>query len=220
MTAAESTTESEIAAARIAVYQFLLAMLDKPTAEQFRWLRGDECRDTLSRLCEHFLIAPPESEFAPEEFAEFESRYLACFEVGVPVPPVPLLASHYNRRRPAPATIHEHVLFYQQFGLRPAGGNSEPADHLSAELAFLIHLDERARRQAEKRESILRARRDFLDRQAGAWPARAAELAAENGLPDVYVATLSLLARAVEHDSELAAAALAEFKAENDDALA
>src|SRR5262245_16245307 len=47
--ATETTTESEIAAARIAVYQFLLAMLDKPTAEQFRWLRGDECRDTLSR---------------------------------------------------------------------------------------------------------------------------------------------------------------------------
>ncbi len=204
MTAAEMiTAEPGIADARIAVYQFLLAVLDKPTVEQFDWLRSAEFRDTLARLCEEFFIAPPEEDLTPEDFAEFESRYLACFEVGMPTPPVPLQASHYDRRHPAPAVIHEHILFYKQFGQQPTTANGEPADHLSNELGFLIHLDERAIRQPDKRDSIVRARRDFLQRQAGPWPARAVELAVENGLPQLYVATLSLLAAAIEQDREL-----------------
>jgi hypothetical protein len=55
---------------------------------------------------------------------------------------VVLRASHYNRREPVPATIHEHVLFYRRFGARLAAGTLEPADHLSNQLAFLIRLDE------------------------------------------------------------------------------
>jgi DMSO reductase family type II enzyme chaperone len=213
MVAAE-IAEPEIAQARMAVYQFLLAVLDKPSQRQFEWLGGDEFRESLIQLCESFSVSPPDDELTPEDFAEFESRYLACFEVGMPTPPVPLQASHYNRRQPAPATIHEHVLFYQQFGLHPATGNSEPADHLSNELGFLIHLDERALRQAEQREPILRARRDFLKRQAAQWPPRAAELAVENGLPALYVTVLSILAQAVEQDRDLTSAALAELDPE------
>jgi DMSO reductase family type II enzyme chaperone len=216
MTVAEMSVDREIAEARIAVYQFLLSILDKPTVEQFQWLQSEDFRETLAGLCESFQTPPPDDESAPEDFAEFESRYLACFEVGLPTPPVPLQASHYNRRQPAPATIHEHVLFYQQFGLRPTEGNAEQADHLSNELAFLVHLDERARQQPENRESIARARRDFLQRQAGQWPARAAALAADNGLPPLYVAILSLLARAVEQDREFADRVLDEFDSEND----
>jgi DMSO reductase family type II enzyme chaperone len=211
MVAAEIAIEPHIATARMAVYQFLLAALDKPSQRQFEWLRSDEFRDMLAQLCESFSVSPPDDELTPDDFAEFESRYLACFEVGLPTPPVPLQASHYNRRQPAPATIHEHVLFYQQFGLRPVHGNSEPADHLSNELAFLIHLDERALRQPEQREQILRARRDFLKRQACQWPARAAELAADNGLPALYVTILSILAQAIDHDRELTSDALAEL---------
>ncbi len=204
MTVAEKiTTEPEIAEARIAVYQFLLAVLDKPTVEQFDWLRSAEFYDTLARLCEAFFIALPDEDLTPEEFAEFESRYLACFEVGMPTPPVPLQASHYDRRHPAPAVIHEHILFYKQFGRQPTSANGEPADHLSNELAFLIHLDDRAIRRPEQRDSIVRAHHDFLNRQAGSWPARAVNLAVENGLPQLYVATLSLLAAAIEQDREL-----------------
>ena len=121
----------------------------------------------------------------------------------MPTPPVPLQASHYDRRHPAPAVIHEHILFYKQFGQQPTAVNGEPADHLSNELGFLIHLDERAIRQPDQRDSIVKARRDFLKRQAGPWPARAVELAVENGLPQLYVAALSLLAAAIEQDRDL-----------------
>jgi DMSO reductase family type II enzyme chaperone len=208
------TAEPEIAEARMAVYRLLLAVLDKPNAEQFDWLRSAEFHDTLTRICEAFSIAPPDEELTPEDFAEFESRYLACFEVGMPTPPVPLQASHYDRRHPAPAVIHEHILFYKQFGQQPTTSNGEPADHLSNELAFLIHLDERAIRQPDKRDSIVKARRDFLKRQAGKWPARAAELAAENGLPALYVAALALLAAALEQDRELTDQQVVELELE------
>jgi TorA maturation chaperone TorD len=123
---------------------------------------------------------------------------------------VALLASHYNRREPVPATIHEHVLFYKRFGARLAAGNLEPADHLINELAFLIRLDELLLRGAIEADSVLRARHDFLRRQAATWPAKAAEAAENNGLPAVYRAVLALLAAAVKQDLELTGASIGE----------
>ena len=128
----------------------------------------------------------------------------------MPGPPVVLRASHYNRREPVPATIHEHVLFYRRFGTRLAAGNLEPADHLSNQLAFLIRLDELPCATELERRSVLRARRDFLTRQVTRWTAMAAAAAEEKLLPPVYRVLLTLLARAVEQDLELSRAALAE----------
>jgi hypothetical protein len=59
-----------------------------------------------------------------------------------PVPPVPLLASHYNRRQFVPRTIHEHLTFCRWFGAQTARANTEQPDHLLNELAFLIRLDQ------------------------------------------------------------------------------
>jgi TorA maturation chaperone TorD len=128
----------------------------------------------------------------------------------VPEPPVVLRASHYNRREPVPATIHEHVLFYRRFGARLAAGNIEPADHLSNQLAFLIRLDELPCTTEPERRSVQRARGDFLARQVTRWTAAAAAAAKEKRLPRVYRVLLALLARAAEQDLELSRAALAE----------
>ena len=150
----------------------------------------------------------------PGEYADHESRYLACFEVGLPGPPVPLLASHYNRKEPAPRIIHEHVLFYKRFGVRPVD-SLESADHLLDELAFLIRLDELLLAGRVEAESVLRARRDFLARRAARWPARAAALTHERGLPPVYRTLLALLAVAVEQDLALSETAVADLAKEN-----
>jgi DMSO reductase family type II enzyme chaperone len=207
--AAPDVDPSALADTRTAVYRFLLAALDKPTVAQHAWFSGPEFHRTLERLSEEFGLPPPEGEPAEADAAGHEARYLACFEVGVPEPPVPLLASHYNRREPVPQVIHEHILFYRRFGVRPAAANIEPADHLLSELAFLIRLDDLLRAGVPEAGSVLRARRDFLRRHAAAWPARAAVETEAKHLPGVYRALLALLAAAVGQDLELTEAAVA-----------
>jgi TorA maturation chaperone TorD len=209
-TAETAVPGRELARSRMAAYRFLQAALDKPTAGQHAWLLGRDFRQALAVLAGPFGVPCPPGELVPAALADHESRYLACFEVGVPEPPVVLRASHYNRREPVPATIHEHVLFYRRFGARLAAGNIEPADHLSNQLAFLIRLDELPCPGESERRSVLRARRDFLARQVTRWTASAAAAAEEKLLPPVYRALLTLLARAVEQDLELSRAALAE----------
>ena len=215
MLSAEQTGLEELAQTRLAVYRFLLAALGKPTPGQHAWLADPDFRNGLGLLCDEFGLPCPEGELVPAEYADHESRYLACFEVGLPGPPVPLLASHYNRKEPAPRIIHEHILFYKRFGALPAPDSPESADHLLDELTFLIRLDDLLLAGQVETESVLWGRRDFLARQAARWPARAVALAEERGLPPVYCTLLALLAAAVEQDLALSETAVAALVKEN-----
>jgi TorA maturation chaperone TorD len=201
----------ELAPVRSAVYRFLFSALGRPTAEQHAWMDGEEFRRGLEGLCESFSVPCPDGELVPDDPAEHESRYLACFEVGFPEPPVVLLASHYNRREPAPRIIHEHILLYRRFGAQVPANSLEPADHLLHQLGFLLHLDELIQRGASGVESILHARHDLLARHLLPWIGRAADLAEERCLPPVYCALLRVIAVAVRQDHELASSALANF---------
>jgi DMSO reductase family type II enzyme chaperone len=192
-----------IAEARGAVYRFLRAALDKPSAEQHGWLISAGFRQRLEQLATDFGVEPPAGELVPAGTADHEARYLACFEVGMPEPPVVLLAGHWNRREPVPAVIHEHKLYYQRFGASALIDPGEPADHLLNELTFLIHLDELLRASRHDVGSLLRARRDFLARHVVRWIGQAAQAAVANHLPGVYRALLAILAAAVDQDHEL-----------------
>jgi TorA maturation chaperone TorD len=194
---------NQLADTRLAVYRFLLAALDKPTPAQHAWFVGDDFRRLLELLCEQFDVALPAEGIAAMDAAGHEARFIACFEVGLPEPPVPLLASHYNRCEPVPQVIHEHILFYKRFGTRPAAGNIEPADHLLTELAFLIRLDELLEEGKVESDSIWRARFDFLSRQPAQWMGQAAAVARKKDIPAVYQTLLALLAAAVVQDLEL-----------------
>ena len=200
--------DAEIAQARIAVYRFLLAALDRPSPEQHAWMRAPDFRQTLDALCDTFAIDCPEEELVPEDAADHESRYLACFEVGVPEPPVVLFASHYNRREPAQRVVHEHVLLYRAFGVTLPPGSLDSPDSLFSQLAFLLRLDELLLGDAVEGESVLRARRDFLARHVVRWVGHAAALAEEKHLPPVYCVLLAALSAALVQDSELSTAAL------------
>jgi TorA maturation chaperone TorD len=190
------------------VYRFLWSALHHPDEDQHAWMRSEAFSATLSRLLAEFGLPCPEGELVPAESDDHEARFIACFEVGLPAPPVALLASHYNRHAPVPRTIHEHVLFCKQFGLRlPVPG--EPADHLLNELGFLIHLDELYLADRCPSESILLVRRDFLTRHVVRWTGAALHTAAEAHLPVVYVALLALLDAAVRQDLELTEEGLA-----------
>lgn len=194
---------SLLAQARLVVYRFLLAALDKPSPDQHAWVTGAEFPQALHSLCERFGLAVPPPPWFADEYAQFQAVYIACFEVGLPAPPVVLLASHYNRRQPTPRTVHEHLTLYRWFGLKNAADNLEQSDHLLNELAFLVRLDELLLEGVVEKESLLLVRRDFLARHAAAWPAEAARSARKKDIPPVYQTLLDLLAEAVEQDKQL-----------------
>jgi DMSO reductase family type II enzyme chaperone len=198
----------DLARTRQDVYRFLRSALAGPTPEQHAWLTDPAFATALQTLCASFDLPCPEGPLVPVEFADHESRSLACFEVGMPGPPVPLLASHYNQREPVPRIIYEHVLFYRRLGVALPAESLEPADHLVHELAFLVHLDDLLVEGRLAAESILRARHDFLSRHLVRWSAAAARSAEEKHLPPLYQALLAVLAAAALQDRELTALAL------------
>ena len=204
-----SAATVELVEARLAVYRFLLEALAKPTAEQHAWFAGPVFRHRSlkrpSSLAPHRRVSlPPTARqntrpaTSPASRSAYRRRRWSCWQATT------------TAAKPATAVIHEHILFYRRFGAALSAGNIEPADHLLNELAFLIRLDE-LYLGGEPGASILRARRDFLRRQAARWPARAAEAAAEQGLPAVYRSLFHLLAAAVAQDLELTDAALREL---------
>lgn len=188
---------------RAAVYRLLLTALDKPTPEQHAVLLGSGFRESLALLCGQFDTPFPGGEFVPATYPDFESRYLATFEVGLPEAPVVLLASHHIQHEPAPRVVHEHILFYKHFRYAPMDETGEAADHLLNELRFLVHLDQLRERGSSSADSLDRARRDFLDRHLLRWIPCASDRAAERGIAAFYQSVLTLLAAVVREDRML-----------------
>jgi DMSO reductase family type II enzyme chaperone len=202
MVVTRSAVADEVPVARQAVYRFLRAALGVPAPEQHAWMRGPDFARSLGTLAEAFGVDCPGGELVPGEWADHESRYLACFEVGLPSPPVPLLASHYQKREPVPRIIHEHILFYRRFAMPGPDRDQAPADHVVYQLDFLIHLDELLLKDRVDVESTLWARQDFLSRHVRRWVAEASRQATEKQVPGVYQALLALLSAAVAEDLE------------------
>jgi TorA maturation chaperone TorD len=173
-------------------------------------MRGPDFARSLGELAEAFGVDCPGGGLVPDDWADHESRYLACFEVGLPSPPVPLLASHYQRREPAPRVIHEHLLFFRRFGLHGPGRDQAPADHLVYQLDFLTRLDDLLLKGRVAGESALWARQDFLSRHVRRWTAEASRQAEEKQLPGIYRTLLALLSAAVVEDLEWTIAHRAE----------
>lgn len=205
----DDTDFEQVATARMAVYQFALKSLDKPSPEQHAWMTEPGYAETLCGLCEQFGAASPPSTGIDDVLADHEANYIAWFEVGMPTPRVVLQASHYNRREPSPRILHEHVLFYRMFDANVGRDNLDQPDHLLNQLAFLVHLDDLASRAPTDARAIAAARRDFLRRHVIALVVHASEAAVKHGAPPAYQALLAILATAVEQDLTLTEAALA-----------
>jgi len=188
---------------RTALYRFLLRTFEHPSHDQHRWLTSRPFREALDGVCGQFDVDVPTGRLFAADYTEYEAAYIATFDVGLPAPPIVLLASHYHRTEPAPRIVHEHILFYRRFGMKLAEGNIEQADHLLNELAFLIHLDNTAGAPGFDDESVRCARRDFLSRHTGRWVPLATDRAVRKDPPAIYIALLRLLAAAVGQDLEL-----------------
>lgn len=191
-----------LASTRQAVYRFLRAALAFPSVEQHAWMREPAFSHSLQALGTAFTLECPTGDLVPATWMDHESRYLACFEVGLPAAPVPLLASHYQDREPVPRILHEHLLFYRRLGMPVPNRSQEPADHLVHQLGFLIHLDDLLVEGRVAGASVLWARRDFLSRHVVRWTGEARRRAREKQLPEVYSTLLAVLHAAVEEDLE------------------
>lgn len=145
---------------------------------------------------------------APDDYDRFQSEYIRLFEVGPRgAASTPLYGGHYTRDRLR--TMEELVRFYNFFGLRLSPGLMP--DHVTVELEFMHFLafkESEARASGEDVSSYLRAQRDFLRRQLGAWwPILTAALKRHRPLP-FYRSLVALLVRFIEAERVYLDAAL------------
>lgn len=136
-----------------AVFRFALAYPDERHLERFRDL-GERVPATLEGL---------------------RALYIDLFEAGLPQPRCPLLESAWLLNRPAGDVLLENKLFYQHFGLE-IDPRAAP-DHLLTQLEFLVWLDHCLAAGNPDRESLERARTEFLERHVAHWIGQVASLA-------------------------------------------
>ncbi len=173
------------------VFSFLFGF---PTRERFAWMRRPDFSSGLASLWKELGCKgrfPGVRSF--EEYDQYESVYIALFDVGVPAPPVPLLESAWRKSQPAQQVVLDNVNFYEVLGLR-CDTSRYPADHLLTQLEFLAavrYAQEHADAEMN-RDSLARLEHDFLDRHLLAWfPAAKRKLHALD--PPVFALLATLL---------------------------
>jgi DMSO reductase family type II enzyme chaperone len=161
------------------LYRFFAHVLGSPTRERYALLHSGEFAASLRQLWQKLQC---EEEFPGLagflSFAQYETAYIALFDVGAPEPPVPLVESAHHKALPAQQIALENVLFYEVLGLHVNPARSF-ADHLFTQLEFLSavrYVGEQARDTAS-RANLARLERDFLQRHLLNWlPAAEAKL--------------------------------------------
>ena len=208
----ESTTRSQL-------YGLLAAGFRYPSREIFEALRAGnyqsevwECILQLPHLSaladagEHGSGPLPPVHVLPYE--EFESQYVASFEVGGPEPPCPPYEGLYRGGERTQFMLRVSS-FYKHFGLamNREEGKREVPDHISAELEFMHFLTfKETQAREEGTEDLLQgyllAQKDFLQQQLYQWlPAFVEKLEAACPMP-FYVALGRLVSGVVVAELE------------------
>ncbi|MBI4874468.1 MAG: molecular chaperone TorD family protein [Acidobacteria bacterium] len=138
----------------------------------------------------HWRALTDSYEGVPATLEELRSLYIGLFEAGMPRPKCPLLESSYLPNRQPGEILLENKLFYQHFGLEIDSGAAP--DHLLTQLDFLAWIEHAIAAGNPDRESLERARGDFVARHLAHWVSAAAgSLTPENGR--CYAAILDAL---------------------------
>jgi TorA maturation chaperone TorD len=177
-------------------YRFFAYLIGPPTRERFHLITRPGFKETFANLLAGMACIgdfPPNALF--ESFEQYETCYIALFDVGAPEPPVPLLESFYHKTVPLQQTVLENTWFYDVLKLRTAASISSP-DHLLSQLEFCAsvrYLEETCGDEAQ-RQILFRLERDFLDRHVLSWIPTALAKLQELG-PPVFPAWFALLFR-------------------------
>ncbi len=178
------------------LYRFFAHALGAPSTERFEWFRQ---RDFAAGLADLWAQVGTDGNFPGFDFfadpEEYESTYIALFDVGAPEPPVPLFESAHYRSVPAQQTALENTSFYEVLGLKTDPARSVP-DHLLTQLEFLSvvrYLREHAPEEPACR-NLAQLEKDFLERHLLNWLPAAVQKLERHTVPAFYVLLSLLLA--------------------------
>ncbi len=165
------------------LYRFFAFVFAPPTHECFDLLLRPGLPEALRDLWKQLGC---EGEYPGFEwfvsYDQYESTYIALFDVGIPEPPVPLFESAHDKTHPAQEIALENTYFYEVLGLKSDPGRAVP-DYLVTQLEFLAALRYTCEHTSEESTavSLARAETEFLERHLLNWlPAAKAKLGRTN----------------------------------------
>ncbi|HTT19052.1 MAG TPA: molecular chaperone TorD family protein [Candidatus Sulfotelmatobacter sp.] len=182
------------------LYRFFALVFAPPTRKCFGLLSQPALPKALRNLWQHLKC---EGEYPGFEwfasYEQYESTYIALFDVGIPEPPVPLFESAHDKSHPAQEIALENTYFYDVLGLKSDPGRAVP-DYLVTQLEFLAALRYTCEHTSEESSavSLARAETEFLERHLLTWlPAAKAKLGRTNapGFPLLMTMLVQFLGR-------------------------
>ncbi|HLM79313.1 MAG TPA: molecular chaperone TorD family protein [Terriglobales bacterium] len=153
------------------LYRFFAFVFAPPARECFDLLSLPSLPEALRDLWKQLGC---EGEFPGFEwfasYEQYESTYIALFDVGMPEPPVPLFESAHDKTHPAQEIALENTYFYEVLGLKSDPGRALP-DYLVTQLEFLAALRYTCEHTCEEGTavSLARAEIEFLERHLLNW---------------------------------------------------
>ena len=153
------------------LYRFFAFVFAPPTRECFDLLSQPGLPEALRNLWKELGC---EGEFPGFEwfasYEQYESAYIALFDVGMPEPPVPLFESAHDKSHPAQEIALENTYFYEVLGLKSDPSRAVP-DYLVTQLEFLAALRYTREHASEESTavSLARAETEFLERHLLNW---------------------------------------------------
>jgi DMSO reductase family type II enzyme chaperone len=153
------------------LYRFFAFVFAPPTRACFDLLSQPGLPEALRNLWKQLGC---EGEFPGFEwfasYEQYESAYIALFDVGIPEPPVPLFESAHDKSHPAQEIALENTYFYEVLNLKSDPSRAVP-DYLVTQLEFLAALRYTCEHTSEESTavSLARAETEFLERHLLNW---------------------------------------------------
>lgn len=182
------------------LYRFFAFVFAPPTRECFDLLSQPGIPEALRNLWKQLECegeSPGFEWFASYE--QYESVYIALFDVGIPEPPVPLFESAHDKSHPAQEIALENTYFYEVLGLKSDPGRAVP-DYLITQLEFLAALRYTCEHTSEESTaiSLARAETEFLERHLLNWLSKAKTKLERTGAPG-FPRLMTLLVQFLSH---------------------
>jgi len=198
--AADHTAAAPIDWKQNDLYRFFVFVLAPPSRERFDFLSQPELPAALQDLWKRLDCV---GEFPGFEwfanYEEYESAYIALFDVGIPEPPVPLFESAHDKTHPAQEIALENTFFYDVLGLRSDQSQAVP-DYLITQLEFLAALRYTSENASDEGTavSLARAEAEYLERHLLNWISIAKAKLERTGAP-CFPVLMTLLVQFLNH---------------------